>query len=327
MMLIRITITGVLLAAAGIAAAAGVEITEWQVPWPDTRPRDPYVGPEGEVWFVGQTGDYVASLDPGDGNFERYALDAGAGPHNLVVDDAGTVWYAGNRDAHIGRLNPDTRNVRKFPMPGLEARDPHTLALGPEEDIWFTVQGGNFVGRFDRRGGKIDLIEVPTIGARPYGIVVADDGRPWFTEFGSNKLGTVDPETLALKEIELPRDDARPRRLAITSNGHVWYVDYARGYLGRLEPDSGHFEEWRVPGGTDAQPYGMAVDDRDRLWFVETGSEPNRFVGFDPASEQFLDATEIESGGGTVRHMYYHAPTDSVWFGTDTNTIGRADVG
>ena len=31
-----------------------VEINEWTVPWPDTRPRDPDVAPNGSVWLVGQ---------------------------------------------------------------------------------------------------------------------------------------------------------------------------------------------------------------------------------------------------------------------------------
>src|ERR1041385_7786772 len=57
-----------------------------------------------------------------------------------------------------------------------------------------------------------------------------------------------------------------------------------------------------------ALPYAMAVDDRDRLWVVETGPQPNRLVGFDPASQKFFSQTPIaESGGVTVRHMVYHA--------------------
>lgn len=81
-----------------------------------------------------------------------------------------------------------------------------------------------------------------------------------------------------------------------------------------------------MPGGEEARPYGMAVDAADRLWFVETGprGEPNRFIGFDPATEEFIASTEIPSGAGTVRHMMYHAPSNAVWFGTDANTIGVA---
>jgi virginiamycin B lyase len=68
----------------------------------------------------------------------------------------------------------------------------------------------------------------------------------------------------------------------------------------------------------------MAQDHLGRIWFVESGFQPNRFVGFDPASEVFFSIQELESGGGTVRHMFFHEPTRSVWFGTDTNTIGSA---
>jgi virginiamycin B lyase len=92
------------------------------------------------------------------------------------------------------------------------------------------------------------------------------------------------------------------------------------------DPDDASFEEWPVPGGRDARPYAMAADDRGRIWFVESGTDPNRVVGFDPETERFFGATPIPSGGGTVRHMVFHAPTRTLWFGTDANTIGRAHV-
>jgi virginiamycin B lyase len=70
----------------------------------------------------------------------------------------------------------------------------------------------------------------------------------------------------------------------------------------------------------------MAVDDRDRIWFVETGPSPNLFVGFDTVSETFVAQSAIPSGGGSVRHMVYHQATQSVWFGTDSNMLGRASL-
>ena len=70
----------------------------------------------------------------------------------------------------------------------------------------------------------------------------------------------------------------------------------------------------------------MALDHLDRIWFVESGVRPNRFVGFDPRSETFVSIQELESGGGSVRHMYFDEGSKTVWFGTDTNTIGRAII-
>lgn len=303
-----------------------VEITEWRVPWEGTRPRDPYVDRYHHVWFVGQFGDYVAKLDPKSGEFTRFNLEPGTGPHSIIVDEQGTIWYAGIQSAHIGKLDPQTGRITKLSLPNPAARDPHTLIWDRQGGIWFTVITGNFIGRLVPASNRIELLPVPTPRALPYGITLDARQRPWFTEFGANRLGSVDPQTLTIQEVTLPRAEARPRRLAATSDGALWYVDYARGFLGRLDPAGGKITEWQVPGGEDARPYAMTVDDRDRLWFVETGRQPNRLVGFDPATSMFFSVTEIKSGGGTVRNMVYYQPEREIWFGTDASTIGRARI-
>lgn len=81
-----------------------------------------------------------------------------------------------------------------------------------------------------------------------------------------------------------------------------------------------------MPGGDDARPYGVASDDQDRVWFVETGSFPNRLIGFNTQTQRIISITNIKSGGGSVRHMVYHQSTQTIWFGTDANTIGRAKL-
>lgn len=310
------------------------ELTEWQVPWENTRPRDPYVAPDGKVWFVGQTGHYAAVLDPATGAMERVDLPGEAGPHNIVVDADGVPWYAGNRVGNLGRIDPVTREITVFPMPDRRARDPHTLVFDANGDIWFTVQGGNFIGKFWKETGEVRLVEAPQVAgrggqmgsSRPYGIEMDSRDRPWVVLFNTNQIAMVDPGSFTLKTFALPHEGARPRRLAITSDDSVWYVDYARGFLGRLDPDSGEVEEWPMPSGPSSRPYGMAVDADDRIWFVETGVQPNTFVGFDPLTEEFFSSVEVESGGGAVRHMMFDPKTNSIWFGTDSGTVGRAVV-
>ena len=154
-----------------------------------------------------------------------------------------------------------------------------------------------------------------------------DTDRPWFLEFGSHKIGTVDPVEMTLTEIELPRTEARPRRMALTSDQSVWYVDYAGGMLGRYNPATEEFTEWPMPSGSNSRPYGVASDDEDRIWFVETGPQPNKFIGFDSRTEEFVSINEVESGGGTIRHMFFDPATRSIWFGADANTIGVARLG
>ena len=130
-------------------------LEEWEVPWVESRPRDPYVAPDGRVWFVGQRSHYAAVLDPATGEFKKYDLPEGAGPHTVVVGTDGMVWYTGNRVGNIGRIDPATGEIEIFPMPDERARDPHTFAFDAAGDLWFTVQGGNFVGKFWRETGDV----------------------------------------------------------------------------------------------------------------------------------------------------------------------------
>ena len=304
-----------------------VDIREWPVPWENSRPRDPYVGSDGKVWFVGQQGNYLAYLNSGSDDFVRFDLKEGVHPHNLVVDENNFVWYAGNLDSHIGKLNPQDGTITEFEMPDEAARDPHTLVFNQQGNIWFTVQGGNFIGYLDTSSGDVQLVSVPTSGARPYGIKMDQNNRPWIVLFGTNKLATVDPQTFDLTEIELPGKESRPRRLEILSNGSIYYVDYRGGSLGQYDPDSGEFTQWPLPGGKDAKPYGTALDANENVWIAEAGLDPNRLVAFNTKTEEFFSITEIPSGGGTIRHMYFHVSTNEIWFGTDTNNIGRADLG
>ncbi|MCY3698725.1 MAG: lyase [Gemmatimonadetes bacterium] len=338
------------LAAAGFAAAAtfiGSEeavaqdhtastdvltIEEWTVPYPDSRPRDPFVGPDGRVWFVGQAAHYAAVLDPATGEFTRYDMDDGTGPHNLIVDEDGMVYYAGNRANHIGIIDPATGEIDKIMMPDERARDPHTLIWDDNGDIWFSVQGGNLVGFLDKESREVRLVEAPEVetrrgmgSSRPYGVKLDSENRPWIAHFNTNLIGMVEPSSFELIGYDLP-EGARPRRLVIDSKDRIWYVDYSRGKIGLVEEGGGFQREYDLPAGEESRPYGVAIDKYDVVWLVETGIQPNRFVGFDTDSEEFVGTLDVPSGGGTIRHMYYDPATDSIWFGADVNTVGRAVV-
>ena len=303
-----------------------IDLKEWAVPYEQSRPRDPFATDE-SVWFVGQRSGYLARFDRASETFEKIDLKKGSGPHNLIVGSDGVVWYAGNRTRLIGRYDPESGEVEEISMPDDAARDPHTLVFDKaEENIWFTVQGGNMMGRLNIATRTIDLIPSKTERSRPYGVKIAPDGTPWFVLFGTHKLAKINPKTLSLTEIDLPAAASRPRRIEISSDGRIWFGDYARGMLGVYDPKKNTFNEWPLPPGEGARPYGMASDDENRIWVVATGVQPNVFYGFDPEAEAFFSATPVPSGGGVLRHMHYQSSTGEVWFGADANTIGRAVV-
>src|SRR5258705_13417378 len=135
-----------LLVLAAVAAPAPVDkppvIKEWPVPWADTRPRDPYLDPStGRIWFCGQAGHYLAYFVPETGEFKRYDLEPGAGPHNLIVDKSGIVWFSGNLLGDIGRLDPKDGSIKKYPIPDPTGRDPPPLWSDKNCDLCFSAQG------------------------------------------------------------------------------------------------------------------------------------------------------------------------------------------
>jgi len=111
----------------------------------------------GRIWFCGQAGHYLAYFVPETGEFKRYDLEPGTGPHNLIVDKSGIVWFSGNLVGYIGRLDPNDGSIKKYPMPDPMVRDPHTLVFDKNGDIWFSARAANAIGRLTVSSGKVQL--------------------------------------------------------------------------------------------------------------------------------------------------------------------------
>jgi len=296
---VAVSVIGICIA---VIAKANVSIREWDVPTPHSRPHDPALGPDGSLWYTGQMANKLGRLDPKTGQFKEYPLKTpDSGPHGLVADRDGNIWFTAIFKGYVGKLDPKTGDITEYHMTDPRVRDPHTPALDPDGNVWFTTEQSNFIGRINPRTGKIDVKEVPTAHAIPYGIVVGPNGIPFFCEFGSNKLASVDPRTLAITEYDMPQG-ARPRRLALAADGTIYYSDYARGFLGHFDPATKKVEEWPSPGGPASKPYGIAVARNGIVWYSESGVTPNTLVEFDPKSKAF-SSTPIPSGGGVVRNM------------------------
>ena len=76
---------------AAIAAFAAVntlnvQIREYEVPTPKSRPHDPALAPDGSLWYTGQGANKLGRLDPKTGEFKEYPLKTPrSGPHGLVT--------------------------------------------------------------------------------------------------------------------------------------------------------------------------------------------------------------------------------------------------
>ena len=334
--LLLVATAAALLPAAGSAqarqtgsSAAAHDPKTWDVPYgANTRPRDPYADAEGRVWFVGQTGNYVAYMDSRTGAFKRFEIDSGTHPHNLVVEK-GQVWFTGNRNGRLVRLDPATGKLTTYRIPDASIRDPHTMIFDPRSGVaWFSAQGAGAVGRFDPRTERFRIWKTGE-RTRPYGVVLDSKGNAWFDLFGTNKLAMIDARTEEMKTFELPHPGARPRRIAISGNDQIFWGDYTRGFLGHLDPRTGKMEEWALPLAGRSLPYAMTTDDRGIVWVAQNGYEgiAATLVGFDPRTRTFVAEVPVgRAAPNTIRHMTFDPRTRQIWFGTDQGSIGRVSV-
>ena len=279
-------------------------IKEYEVPTPKSRPHDPALAPDGSLWYTGQAANKLGRLDPSTGAFKEYPLKTPhSGPHGLVADQQGNIWFTAISAGYIGKLDPKTGDIREFRPADKTEIDPHTPVFDHDGILWFTNEETNYIGRLDPSTGQMTLAKSPTRHAVPYGIVILPTNAPLFCEFGTNKLGTIDPKTMTVREFALPNASARPRRIALAPDGTVFYTDFARGFLGHFDPSTGKLlREWSSPGGSDSEPYGIAVTADGIVWYSESGVTPNTLIRFDPKFETFSQE-KIPSGGGVVRNM------------------------
>jgi virginiamycin B lyase len=102
---------------AGFATAEklNVQIQEYEVPTPKSRPHDPAVAPDGSLWCTGQGANKLGRLDPKTGKFKEYALKtANSGPHGLVVDKDGNIWFTAISGGYVGKLDTNSGRIAEY---------------------------------------------------------------------------------------------------------------------------------------------------------------------------------------------------------------------
>jgi virginiamycin B lyase len=310
-----------------VSGPVQISFKEWQTPTLGNRSRDPVQAPDGLIWWAGQFGNMIGSINPATGAMKEYPLPPKAMPHTVEIDAKGNVWYTGNMNGSIGYLDPKTEKITVFQMPDPNAKDPHTLIFDRKGIGWFTLQNSNMVGRIDPETGDIKLKKLSTPNAKPYGIKLDADGNVWFSCNGHPCLYKIDTANFELSEVKLPLEGTTVRRLDIAQDGMIWYVNSGLGRLGRYNPKTGEIKEWPSPSGPKSHPYAIVVVD-GIVWYNESGVRPDPLVRFDPKTETF-QSWPIPSGNiyaGIIRHMRAARDGSLLIHQSSTNRIMQVTV-
>ncbi len=278
------------------------------------RPHDPYVGPDGTVWF-GDTGNRSVFQLNTKADFahrisqEFQSPDARTGVHGSTVDSKGIVYYADIRTGYLGEVNPkDGEFVLHGTMP-----DSSMLEVVPDskDNIWFDLALGNRIGKLDAKTRKISMWDLPTPDSNLYGLVVDHQDKIWTVAIAKHFLVKFDPVTEKFTEYKTPAQPSGPRRLGVDRDGNIWWSEYIGGNLGKLDPKTGKMVEYKLPlrysEGYEAWPVG------DDVWQSEVNY--HTLIKFNRTSQKFFyyPLPEKQGGPGVPKMEVDHEGI--IWFG------------
>jgi YVTN family beta-propeller protein len=155
----------------GTGKVTAIDLASGKVNW--TQPVGPtpagIITRPGGTLLVGVMGsDYIAEVDPADGNVIR-KITTGNGAHNFLASPDGKTLYVTNRVAGtISVLDADTLDIKNtLQAPG----GPDDMALSPDgQELWVTGRWHAWVDVIELASGALKT-SVP-VGRSPHGIFV-----------------------------------------------------------------------------------------------------------------------------------------------------------
>ena len=197
--------------------------------------------------------------------------------------------------------------IMQWPLPTPGSR-PHDPMVAHDGAIWWTGQLANRLGHLDPQTGQMKEYPVnPQSG--PHGLVEDKDGNVWFTGNFRGFIGKLDPRSGRVKEYPLPDPRARdPHTIVIDHNGIVWFTVQVGNFVGRLDPTTGDIKLVQ-PLTANARPYGMAVNSRNQVFFVEFGAPKVATIDANMHIQEYL----LPNQAARPRRIAI-TPDDQVWY-------------
>ena len=279
---------------AAAPAAAQDELRLRTVTIPAAVARGITVGPDGNIWFAGDTGPgfygrpdlpggYIGRIDPQTRRLRTFPTPTGgSGPENIVTGPDGALWFTERNAARIGRITTSGR-ITEFPLPDPGSL-PRGIARGPDGALWVTLFGSAQVARVTTSGQVTLFTQGLTPGAQQLGMALGPDRALWFTEPRADRVVRLTPAG-TVRGFGVSNESG-PEAIARSRDGSMYFTEDDGDRVGRVTP-AREVEEWPVSAGSN--PSGIAEGPDGAMWFAEhEGSRLGRVTSGGVVSEYGL---------------------------------------
>jgi virginiamycin B lyase len=215
---------------------------------------------------------------------------------------------------------PVQASIKLWDVPTIGSR-PHDPLATKDGAIWWSGQLSNKLGRIDPKTGAIREYTLKSAHSGPHGLVEDKDGNIWFTGNVGGFIGKLDPKTGITTEYAMPDPAAKdPHTLIFDHDGMLWFTLQQANMVGRLDPKSGEVKLVTSPT-PKSRPYGMAVNSKNVVHFVEFGANKVATIDKNMAIKEYT----LPDPGARPRRIAI-SPDDMIWY-TDFSRgfLGRLD--
>lgn len=230
------------------------KIEEYTVPTAYSVPYGLAIDGEDRVWFTQMAGNQLAVFDPATGELKEYRI-----PSTMGLPESDWEY-----DPKSGKTPEDVINIYSVGGPG-------NISISDDGMVWFVMQLGNSVVRFDPGREEFTEFLIPTEASLPYDIAADSNDRVWFVEKNSGAFGYLDIAREKVVEIELGRG-VNPMGIAVGENGHVWLSLVGSNVIGRYDPETKKLRTFPI-NVPNSQPGLMRFDEDGRLWICHLRSQ------------------------------------------------------
>jgi len=225
-----------------------IHIVGYQMPDSFSTPFGIGVDKKDNVWFTLMTGNSLGVINSATNELKLYRI-----PSTVGLPD--TKWDYSSKNK---KMPEKTVNVYTVGNPG-------NLTIDKSGDVWFVMQLGNSVVRFEPEKERFTEFLMETPNSQPYDISSDSKGRIWFIELNSNKLAYIDPATQKMHEFKLEAG-TKPMGLVVGSDDTVWLSSVEGNYIGKYNPATKKLTKYFIVTPV-AQPGKMILDKSGKVWF------------------------------------------------------------
>jgi virginiamycin B lyase len=179
------------------------------------------LGPDGNVWFIDETGDRIVRIST-NGSFKEFSFESAAGGSAVSMTvGADKDFYIGDESTSIIRVTLNGK-AQAFPIPSGDSTSIDGMALGSDGNVWFAEF--NHIAKITP-SGKITEFAYPSgYSTNQYGgVTTGSDGNIWFAESSNNAIGRVVPSTGKITMFPIPVS-CTPAAVVLGNDKNVWFA-------------------------------------------------------------------------------------------------------